>query len=79
MDVHNVRSLEDMSLEASFKDILDTLIQCYTQQPEEMHISFIASSEAIIPSCLLTPQKLCTYVRSRLDHHLVGLMSPKVR
>ena len=79
MYVYGVRSLEDMSLEASFKDILDTLIQCYTHHPEARHISFIASSEAIIPTHFLTCEKLSTYVRSRLDHHLVGLMSPKVR
>ncbi len=68
MDIRVIPSLQDLAFEASFKDILGTLSQCYHEGITRLS-GFIASQAT----------DLCSLVRDRLDEHLVGQISKQIR
>lgn len=75
MDVHAVSSLEDLAFDAAFNDIMGTLIMWYTHRPEGKRFPCSALSKLL----LVSSEMLIRFVRNRLDQHLVGLVSGKVR
>lgn len=78
MDSKLVSSLEDLAFEASFKDIVASLILCYEHRPEANRLSCLANPSTV-SKCFLTSEKLRILVRSQLAHFLEGTMSQKVR
>lgn len=75
MDVQVIPSLENLAFDASFNDIMGTLILWYSHRPKGKRFP----CSALAKSLLLSSEKLIAYVRCRLDQHLVGLVSGKVR
>lgn len=69
---HIVPSLQDLSIDASFKNILATLSQCYDFNPEKgtIHSSLFSPPHAA---------ELCGIVRNYLNEHLVGVTSKRTR
>ena len=77
MAAHAVPSLEELAFEASFKDILATLVLCCEHRPEGKRYDCLVPSA--FSNSFLTSEKLRKFVRKRLDQHLVGLVGVKVR
>ena len=71
-----VPRLEHLAYTASFKEILSNLALCHDHHPSNEQEIVNYSS---FLSTMATSEKLITFVRNRLDYHLVGIMSDKIR
>ncbi len=80
MDSEIIPSLEDLAFETSYKDIISNLILCYDHRPRGKRLFWLRFSSIIQASNLdLTSDTIRGLVRRRLDHHLIGTMSEKIR
>jgi len=72
-----VPRLEHLAYTASFKEILSNLALCHDHRPSNEQETVNYNSSFL--STMATSEKLTNFVRNRLDYHLVGLMSDKMR
>ncbi len=80
MDVIQVvPKLEDLAFEVSYQEILSNLILCYDHRPEGKRLSWLPFSSVLNAKPAITSEKMRCLVRARLNQHLVGVMSEKIR
>jgi len=79
-----VPRLEHLAFTVSFEEILGNLALCQDHCPKKMQqmvckIAKYASRLSPEIRHSFTSEDLITFVRNRLDYHLVGLMGDKIR
>ncbi len=74
-----VPRLEELALNASYKEICSNLILCHEHLPKGKKLPWLPFSSVLSTIKFLKSPEMCAIVRSRLDHYLAGIMGDKIR
>ena len=76
---YSVSRLEEISFTACLKDILGNLLLCPEHRPESSrHLNSYSSLISIHPN-LFSSSNVRSFVRNRLNQHLIGIMNDEIR
>ena len=76
---YSVSRLEEISFTACLKDILGNLLLCPEHRPESSrHLNSYSSLISIHPN-LFSSSNVRSFVRNRLNQHLIGIMNDDIR